>query len=226
MKYQIIGPLKLSGNNLLDAYGNVYCTKAETQYYKECNYRGYKYYATMTDVQEKAVAQLLIYLCKQHNIPKVFKPNADQIFSSNKEAQDFDFGEEFTDDIIHKILDSVDDDFHDGISILGGEPLDPKNAPDVLRLVKSFRDKYGYDKSIWVYTGYIFENLVDISNPSVIDILNSIDILVDGPFIESQKSLLLKFRGSRNQRIILSKRSIESKEVITMDDKDIILHLK
>ena len=78
-----------------------------------------------------------------------------------KEAQDFNFGEEFTDDIIHKILDSVDDDFHDGISILGGEPLDPKNAPDVLRLVKSFRDKYGYDKSIWVYTGYIFENLVD-----------------------------------------------------------------
>ena len=73
----------------MDAYGNVYCTKAETQYYKECNYRGYKYYATMTDVQEKAVAQLLIYLCKQHNIPKVFKPNADQIFSSNKEAQDF-----------------------------------------------------------------------------------------------------------------------------------------
>lgn len=89
MKYPIIGPLKLSGNNLLDAYGNVYCTKAETQYYKECNYRGYKYYATMTDVQEKAVAQLLIYLCKQHNIPKVFKPNADQIFTSNKEAQDF-----------------------------------------------------------------------------------------------------------------------------------------
>lgn len=125
----------------------------------------------------------------------------------NKEAQDFNFGEEFTDDIIHKILDSVDDDFHDGISILGGEPLDPKNAPDVLRLVKSFRDKYGYDKSIWVYTGYIFENLVEIGNPSVIDILNSIDILVDGPFIESQKSLLLKFRGSRNQRIILSRES-------------------
>lgn len=89
MKYPIIGPLNFSGNNLLDAYGNVYCTKSETQYYKECNYRGYKYYATMTDVQEKAVAQLLIYLCKQHNIPKVFKPNADQIFSSNKEAQDF-----------------------------------------------------------------------------------------------------------------------------------------
>ena len=85
--------------------------------------------------------------------------------------------------------------------------MDPKNAPDVLRLVKSFRDKYGYNKSIWVYTGYIFENLVEIGNPSVIDILNSIDILVDGPFIESQKSLLLKFRGSRNQRIILSRES-------------------
>ena len=70
-----------------------------------------------------------------------------------------------------------------------------------------YNDISFHRKNIWIYTGYIFENLVDIGNPSVIDILNSIDIIVDGPFIESQKSLLLKFRGSRNQRIILSRES-------------------
>ena len=84
------GPLKLSKDgNLLDAYGNFYCTLEEKEYYKECKYRGYDYYATMTEKQEIAVAKLLSYLCETHNIPKVFKENPDETFKNSNDAKSF-----------------------------------------------------------------------------------------------------------------------------------------
>ena len=84
------GPLKMAASgDLMDAYGNLYCTSAEKEYYKVCNYRGYSCYATMTPIQEKAVAKLIKYLCKQNNILPIFKENPDQLFKDAAEAKNF-----------------------------------------------------------------------------------------------------------------------------------------
>ena len=82
------GPLKLSGENLVDAYGNNYCTVAETQFYDKLNYRGYDYFASMTDAQISATAALIKYLGKKHDIPMNFMPS-DAPFANNAEAQAF-----------------------------------------------------------------------------------------------------------------------------------------
>lgn len=134
----------------------------------------------------------------------------------NKEAQDFNYGEFFTDEIMNNILDSIDDEFHSGITILGGEPLDEQNASKLIRLCSKFRERFGYTKSIWVYTGYTFETIRsdNLLHNNANQILSYIDVLVDGRFIESQKDITLVFKGSRNQRIIDVKKSIKEGEVI------------
>ena len=121
----------------------------------------------------------------------------------NKEAQDFNCGEEFTDEIMDKIINSVDDKYHDGITLLGGDPMEPENAEVLCRLAEKFKKKYGDTKTIWCYTGYIYEsiNALDTSDYRH-KLLSFIDILVDGPFIEAEKDITLRFKGSRNQRII------------------------
>lgn len=83
------GPLKLQNNKLVDAYGSEYCKKSETEYYTAVNYRGYSYYATMTDIQETAVAQLILYLTAKYNIPLVFKEDFDTAFGSAVDARNF-----------------------------------------------------------------------------------------------------------------------------------------
>lgn len=83
------GPLKLSGNNLLDAYGNIYCKKTDTEHYIQTDYRGYKYYATMTESQEKSIIELLKYLCKTNNIPMVFKTSIGDVFGCAMDARNF-----------------------------------------------------------------------------------------------------------------------------------------
>lgn len=120
----------------------------------------------------------------------------------NKELQDFNYGREFTDEDLDKLLESVNDEYHAGISILGGEPLDPNNSPTVAKIVSKFREKYGWSKSIWVYTGYTYEYLLNDERVSVSCILKNIDTLVDGPFIEKERDVSLPFRGSANQEII------------------------
>ena len=82
------GPLKLSGENLVDAYGNVYCKVSENQFYDKQNYRGYDYYASMTNVQIDAVSALIKYLGRTHDIPMNFKSD-DAPFASNAEATSF-----------------------------------------------------------------------------------------------------------------------------------------
>lgn len=130
----------------------------------------------------------------------------------NQETWDFDYGKELTDEDIEKILDSVDDQYHAGISILGGEPMEPENAKAVLDIVQRFNDRFNklhtkYDlvnvkKNVWLYTGYTLEYLqnLDKDDPRYI-LLNSIHILVDGKFDEGKKDISLKFRGSSNQKI-------------------------
>ena len=119
----------------------------------------------------------------------------------NPKEQNFDYGETFTDEVIDDIISSVDDPYHSGIAILGGDPMEPENARDLIPLIIKFREKFGNSKDIWLFTGYTYEYL-NSTNDSRYNLLFSVDVIVDGLFIESEKDLTLKFKGSKNQRII------------------------
>ena len=125
----------------------------------------------------------------------------------NKEAQSFEYGQKFTFSTLLEIFDALAPDHIVGLTVLGGEPLDDDNIQTVKMILRKVKEKYP-SKSIWVYTGYRFENFKHMP------IMNYIDVLVDGPFIEAQKDITLKFRGSRNQRIIDVQASRKSNTVI------------
>ena len=131
----------------------------------------------------------------------------------NKEVQDFNYGFEFTEEIEDIIINSVNDEYHDGITILGGDPMEPENAERLLSFVEKFKNVYGNSKTIWLYTGYTYEYLLDTCD-SRFKLLNLIDIVVDGPFIESLKDITLKFKGSSNQRIINTQKSCKKNIIL------------
>ena len=125
----------------------------------------------------------------------------------NVVARDFEGGIEFTDQTVELLLELVKPDHISGLSILGGEPLHPRNRADVLDLVKKFKEKYP-DKTVWIWTGYLLEEVFE-------DLIDSgIDVVVDGPFVEELKDLRLKFRGSANQRVIDLKETIRTGDII------------
>ena len=139
----------------------------------------------------------------------------------NEVTWDFNYGNPFTQETIGHILDLLKPDFIKGITILGGEPFEPQNQSSVLELLKQVKEKYP-DKSIWCFTGYLFDKDIlsyRIGNKdTLIELLKYIDVLVDGPFIESKKNLSLRFRGSENQRIIDVKRSLYYDKIILWSD--------
>lgn len=113
----------------------------------------------------------------------------------NTYTWNFDAGKPFTDETVDKILDLARPDHISGLSVLGGEPLHPRNRSEVLELIKVFKKTYP-DKTVWVWTGYLWEEVSEF-------VLGSgIDVLVDGKFVEELKDLRLKYRGSSNQRVI------------------------
>jgi anaerobic ribonucleoside-triphosphate reductase activating protein len=120
----------------------------------------------------------------------------------NKEEQNPKAGKLFTEEDINFILTELERPNYRGISILGGEPFEPYNTPAVLDLCKKVKEKFSDNKSIWIWSGSTLEQLKKIDDPNIPGILETADILVDGPFIENQKDLNLRFRGSKNQRII------------------------
>ena len=127
----------------------------------------------------------------------------------NYEAWDFNHGVKLIDEIIDKILESIEPDYIKGLSILGGEPLDDNNIEGVSYLVKRFRERFGNSKTIWIWSGYTFEELIQHKEKK--EILDNCDILVDGPFNINLYNAKLAFRGSSNQRIIDLKNSTSSK---------------
>lgn len=113
----------------------------------------------------------------------------------NEEAWDFNYGQKFTEDTINEIINAMNHGYISGLTILGGEPFDPdniKNVTDLCRLVKSIYP----EKSIWAYTGFVYEEICNN------EVMKYIDVLVDGPFIYEERDLTLKFKGSKNQRVI------------------------
>ncbi len=120
---------------------------------------------------------------------------------------DFTYGRLFDDAAKEQIISALANSSVRGITILGGEPLEPENQPEVLALLLEVRQKYP-DKTVWLYTGSLYEELIGergehrCSLPITDRLLSLVDILVDGRYIEEEKSLGLRFRGSKNQRII------------------------
>lgn len=113
----------------------------------------------------------------------------------NPETWSFDYGEDFDRRVMYDLIEALSPDYISGLSVLGGEPLDPRNVETVCKICDTVKVIYPA-KSIWVYTGYSYEDVKDL------EILKYIDVLVDGRFIEAEKDISLQFRGSRNQRII------------------------
>ncbi len=138
----------------------------------------------------------------------------------NQEAWDFEYGEPFTEKEIEKIVDYVSGDYIAGLTLLGGEPLEPANQKGLLPLLRRMR-KVCPKKSVWCYTGYDFEK--DILGRMMNEIeemrefLSYIDVLVDGEYIEELHKFSLRFKGSSNQRIIMVQESLREKEVVLWD---------
>lgn len=138
----------------------------------------------------------------------------------NQEAWDFEYGEPFTEKEIEKIVDYVSGDYIAGLTLLGGEPLEPANQKGLLPLLRRMREVCP-KKSVWCYTGYDFEK--DILGRMMNEIeemrefLSYIDVLVDGEYIEELHKFSLRFKGSSNQRIIMVQESLREKEVVLWD---------
>lgn len=139
----------------------------------------------------------------------------------NKDIWDFNVGKIFTREVYENKIKPTISDYTAGISVLGGEPLHPKNIEAVSDLIDWFNQDFR-DKNIWIWTGYTWEELMERYKKGDEDdlkrLLCAIDVLVDGRFIEEQKDLTLKWRGSRNQRVIDVKKTLEKEEVVLYCD--------
>lgn len=128
----------------------------------------------------------------------------------NPETWDFNYGQPYTENTEKEILDALKPDYIQGFSLLGGEPFEPENQSELAGLLQKIKETYP-QKDIWCYTGYLWdEDLIPggkVYTDFTDTMLSHIDILVDGEFIEAEKDITLKFRGSRNQRIIDVKES-------------------
>ena len=136
----------------------------------------------------------------------------------NPETWNFKYGQEFTKDTEDEIIKALEPSWINGLTILGGEPFEPENQRDLVSFIKRVKETYP-NKNIWMYSGYLFDKDIHDENgcvhTEVTDIiLQNIDILVDGKFVEELKNLSLKFRGSSNQRIILVKESLDVDKVV------------
>ena len=129
----------------------------------------------------------------------------------NKETWDFEGGKEFNNETIDEVLDLCDKEHIKGLSILGGEPMHPKNIEATTKLAKAFKEKYP-NKNLWVWSGFNFDN--DLKDKEA---LKYVDVLVDGVFNEELYSPTLKWRGSSNQRVIDVKESLKEGKTVLFD---------
>lgn len=142
----------------------------------------------------------------------------------NPDTWDFNGGKEWTEGTKNKFIKLIDRPYINRISVLGGEPLAEQNLDEVLSLIKEIRISFP-EKTIWLYTGYKFEQIKDVFMESKKwfwkhsaitrwEIISNVDILIDGEYIDEQKDLSLRFRGSKNQRVIDVKQSLVQNKVV------------
>lgn len=149
---------------------------------------------------------LFVSGCTNH-CPDCFQP----------QTWDFDYGKPFTGETKVEIFAELDKPFINGLTVLGGEPFEPRNQRELLPLLREVREKYP-DKTIWCFTGFRLDDelLRDGSYPrceATDGMLACINVLVDGRFVKELKDISLQFRGSRNQRVIDMDRTRETGQV-------------
>ncbi len=139
----------------------------------------------------------------------------------NEATWDFSYGNPFTEETEEEILSALSPDYVAGFTLLGGEPFEPQNQKAIAPLLEKIKERYPH-KTIWCFTGYVLEK--DLLNPSrarcehTDKMLSLIDVLIDGPFIEAQRNLTLKFRGSENQRLIDLKSTLKEGEIVLWEN--------
>lgn len=143
----------------------------------------------------------------------------------NAMAWDFTYGAAFTEDVQQKILESCSPSYIEGLSLLGGEPMEPENQPVLLDFVRRFKSIYP-NKTIWCYSGYTWEQLTGQEPArcrceSTDALLQMLDVLVDGEFVQDLYDITLRFRGSSNQRLINVPATLASGTVTPWVDKPI-----
>ena len=137
----------------------------------------------------------------------------------NQIAWDFNYGEAFDESVQDKIIKELGAGYIDGLSLLGGEPLEPENQLALYPFVKKVKEIYP-QKSIWCYTGFVFDEKTGSlhethkTTPITKQLISLFDVLVDGPFIEEKKNIRLKFRGSENQRVIDVQKTLRTGECV------------
>lgn len=129
----------------------------------------------------------------------------------NPETWDFELGKEFNDEVINHLLELSNKSHITGLSILGGEPMHPKNIKGTLELAKKFKEQYP-DKTIWCWTGFLYDDIKDEK------VLDYIDVLIDGQFKQKEFDPNLKWRGSKNQRVIDINKTKKSNKIILYSD--------
>ena len=139
----------------------------------------------------------------------------------NEVAWDFDYGQPFTQETVDAILSMLAPNHIRGLTLLGGEPFEPQNQPAILDLLRQVKAKFP-EKSVWAYSGYLFDRdiLAGRLGPREIteEYVSYLDVLVDGPFVQSRKNLSLRFRGSDNQRLIDVQASLKEGKIILWQD--------
>lgn len=175
---------------------------------KNMNYAGIKYCDIANGLGCRTV--LFVSGCRNH-CKDCFQPH----------TWDFAYGAPFDEKIQKEILDSLKPAYVKGLTLLGGEPFEPENQVALVPFVRKVREQYP-NKDIWAFTGYLYD--VDLQEggrkycEATDELLSMIDVLVDGPFIAEQKDLTLKFRGSRNQRVLDMKETLKSGEIVLYMD--------
>ncbi|MDU5109957.1 MAG: anaerobic ribonucleoside-triphosphate reductase activating protein [Clostridium sp.] len=131
----------------------------------------------------------------------------------NKELQDFNYGDRWTKEKEDEFLSFVKNENVVGVNILGGEPMDQVKDKDLHNLLKRIKEET--NKSIWLWSGYIYEDIISDSNKN--EILTYVDVLIDGRFQLDKRNISLKYRGSSNQRVIDIAKSKKHNKVIELD---------
>ena len=129
----------------------------------------------------------------------------------NKDTHDFNGGKEFDDSTIERVLELCGDENIEGLSILGGEPMNPINIEGTTKLAKAFKEKYP-NKTVWSWSGYSFDNYLKDK-----EVVKYLDVLVDGQYNDDLRNPTLKWKGSENQRVINVQESLKDSNIVLFD---------
>ena len=138
----------------------------------------------------------------------------------NEMAWDFDYGQPFTEETEKQLLDMMKPAYISGLTLLGGEPFEPKNHGPIVAFLRKLKEAYP-EKGVWAFSGYTYDKIISgtLGDPEITrEYLSYLDVLVDGPFIAEQKNLALRFRGSENQRLIDMPATLKEGKVVLWQD--------